>query len=153
MSAQETDRDITLKFTQSQMDVQIERIAALEAALASLQANIAAEGKRARAATCREDWSELPDDALIPAVPLLRELADTLLDARYGHLPKPGEADGALVLVPREPTEAMVDASCRELIKHDKFDGPPRERQRMKHRIRIRAAIAAALHSKGGSND
>ena len=34
--------------------------------------------ERLRAATMGFDWSDLPDDALIPAVPLLREAADRI---------------------------------------------------------------------------
>jgi hypothetical protein len=34
--------------------------------------------ERLRGGTMAFDWSDLPDDALIPAVPLLREAADTL---------------------------------------------------------------------------
>jgi len=34
--------------------------------------------ERLRAATMGFDWADLPDDALIPAVPLLREAADSI---------------------------------------------------------------------------
>lgn len=40
--------------------------------------NVADLIQRLRAATMRTDWNNLPDDACIPAVPLLREAADTL---------------------------------------------------------------------------
>lgn len=40
--------------------------------------DIAELSKRARAATMGFDWADLPDDALIQAVPLLREIADAL---------------------------------------------------------------------------
>jgi len=49
---------------------------------------------RLRAATMGFDWSDLPDDAAIPAVPLLREAADHIetLEARVATLSKALEA-------------------------------------------------------------
>ncbi len=50
--------------------------------------------ERLRAATMRPDWGDLPDDAAIPAVPLLREAADALVaaEARSTALATAGQA-------------------------------------------------------------
>ena len=42
---------------------------------------------RAKAATMRFDWGDLPDDAAIPAVPLLRELAARITELEAALAP------------------------------------------------------------------
>lgn len=40
--------------------------------------------------------------------------------------------------------EAMIEASCNEVVKHGPFPGSPRDRYYRKHEVRILAALRAA---------
>ena len=65
--------------------------------------------ERLRAATMGFDWSDLPDDALIPAVPLLREATTALSQEREAR----EKAELTLALYESERERWIVSADAR----------------------------------------
>lgn len=77
--------------------------------------------ERCRQATMRFDWSDLPDDTAIPAVPLLHEAADTIdelvekLKEARGHAADVAAA-GMLIGETLPETHSRVSEKGRALL-------------------------------------
>lgn len=86
--------------------------------------------KRLRAATMGFDWSDLPDDALVPAVPLLREAA-AFLSRPVDTLPLDRETLGRMV---REAwvrwARTQPDPKPSWLVPYDELSEPDKEADR-----------------------
>jgi hypothetical protein len=92
--------------------------------------------ERLRAATMRTDWNNIPDDACIPAIPLLREAAD--------HI-EALEAENARLVNERDKMELRLDLELDAYAKdHDMHVLRKRAEAAEAEREALRVALRAA---------